>query len=126
LFYFVEKTFVFALPDDGEVCTFRIFRCFLVEIYGDLQFIADAFSQLLCAGNRFFPVDVADWNKWANIGRPHARVRAFVFAHINQFRRFLNPAKRAFHRGFRAPNKSYNGAVGRYAGINIQQRHPVD
>src|SRR5437868_15413185 len=32
LFYFVEKTFIFALPDDGEVCTFRIFRCFLVEI----------------------------------------------------------------------------------------------
>src|SRR6266403_361596 len=43
LFYFVEKTFVFALPDDSEVCTFRIFRCFLIEIYGDLQFIAAAF-----------------------------------------------------------------------------------
>src|SRR6476659_11139743 len=81
LFYLVEKTFVFALPDDSEVCTFRIFRSFLVEIDGDLQFIPDAFSQLLCAGNRFFPGDVADWNKWANIGRPHARVRAFVFAH---------------------------------------------
>src|SRR5438309_7443730 len=24
LFYFVEKTFVFALPDDGEVCARRI------------------------------------------------------------------------------------------------------
>src|SRR4030095_7565964 len=32
LLYFVEKTFVFALPDDGEICARRIFRCFLVEI----------------------------------------------------------------------------------------------
>src|SRR5437899_5960319 len=42
LFYFVKKTFVFALPDDSEVCTFRIFRCFLVGIYMAIQFVEQA------------------------------------------------------------------------------------
>src|SRR5207237_8840460 len=53
LFYFVEKTFIFALPDDGEVCTFRIFRCFLVDIHATLQLIADTSSQLVCSGACF-------------------------------------------------------------------------
>src|SRR5437763_12417235 len=64
LFYFVDKTFIVALPDDGEVCTFRIFRCFLVEIDRYLHFIVVGFSELICAFDRFLLVDVAFLINW--------------------------------------------------------------
>jgi hypothetical protein len=47
-------------------------------------------------------------------------VRAFVLPHVDQFRRFFNPAKRRFDCGIRITDKSDHRPVRARAGIDIE------
>ena len=48
---------------------------------------------------------------------------SFVFAHVDQLGRLLNPAKGAFHRRLRSADKRHDRTVSGCAGIDIEQRH---
>ena len=48
---------------------------------------------------------------------------SFVFAHVDQLGRLLNPAKGAFHDRVRTADKGHDRPVSGCAGIDIEQRH---
>jgi hypothetical protein len=48
-------------------------------------------------------------------------VGAFVFPHVDQFRRLLDSAKRCFDCSFGSADKGYDGAISGSARINVQQ-----
>ena len=125
LFYFVEKTLIFPCSNGGEILPRRILCGFFIQINGNFQFLADPLSELLCTGDYFPPVDIADRDKRANISRAHAGVRALVFAHIDQFCRFFDSTEGAFHHRLRTANEGHNGSVRRYSRINIKQRYSL-
>ena len=52
-------------------------------------------------------------------------MRALVLAHVDQFRRFLNSAKRRFNGGFRTADKSDNRTIRGRARIDIEQRNAL-
>ena len=49
-------------------------------------------------------------------------MRAFVFAHVDEFRCFLNSAEGSFHRRFRTACERNNGAVRACTGVHVKQR----
>ena len=119
-FYFLKKAFVFSRANDREIRARRVFCRSFVKIDGDAQLLADAFSQLVCASDRFFPTDVAHWNERANVGGAHARMRALMFAHVDQFGRLFDSAKGRFHRGIRTAHKRHHRPVRTRARIDIE------
>ena len=52
-------------------------------------------------------------------------MRAFVLAHVDQFRRFFDRAKRRLDCCVGFADKSYHGPVRARPGINIEQRHAI-
>jgi hypothetical protein len=53
-------------------------------------------------------------------------MRAFLFPHIDQFRRFSNPAKGGLYGGIRIADKSHYRSIRARAGIDIEQRNTID
>ena len=52
-------------------------------------------------------------------------MRTLVFAHVDQFRCFLNSAKRGFHRSFRTADKGYHCPVGACTWIDVEQGNSI-
>ena len=122
----LEEAFVFAGTNDREIRARRIARRFLVEINRDLQLLADPFAQRFGARDRFLPTHVAHRDERTNIGRAHPRMRALLFAHVDQFRGLLDSAKSRLHGSFRDADKGHDRAIGARAGIDVEQRNPID
>ena len=53
-------------------------------------------------------------------------MRAFLFAHVDQLRRFLNSTKRRFNRRVRIAGEGDHSAIRARAGIDIEQRNAID
>jgi hypothetical protein len=49
-----------------------------------------------------------------------------VFAHVDEFRRSVYPAKCRFHDGIGISNESHHGAIRACPRIDVQQRNAID
>ena len=70
-----------------------------IKIHGDLKALPYLLTHIASHGHAIFDGDAIDGDKGDDVGCAHARVRALMLAHIDELRRFLNPAESGFHRG---------------------------
>src|SRR5262245_53625608 len=69
LFYFFEKSFVFARSNHSKIRTRLLPGDSFIEIHRDVQFLPDALAQTIRTFDSLFPADIAHRNERANISR---------------------------------------------------------
>ena len=121
LLQFFRQSLVLSRADGSQVAALRATGGSFVQEDRQIQLTAHAFPQATCPGNGLFHGDVGNRDKGTYVGRAHARVLAAMLAHVNNFAGFSDGQKGSFYHGFRSAHEGNHGAVGRFAGINVQQ-----
>ena len=112
--------FVLTLTAVGEVAALGLERGVLVAIDGDVQLLADSFSQLAGIFHGLFHRDVGDGHERTHVGGTEARVVAMVVAHIDELLALGDELHGGIDHIVRFAHEGDDCAVGGGTGIHIQ------
>ena len=111
---------VFPFAADGQIASPGRKRRGFVTIGRDMQFPGDTLGQFAGQFGALFERDARDRDQRQHVRSAHARMRPLVFAHVDQLGGLFHPRESRFDDGFGRADERDNGAVGRFAGIDVQ------
>jgi len=114
---------------DGQVPPLGPQSRSLVAIGRNPQFAGDAFGQPARQRGALLERDARNGNERQDVGGPHAGVRPFVAAHVDQFGRPFHPGESRLDDLLGRADEGDDRAVRRFARIDVQDLHaarPLD
>ena len=117
---FFGQCLVFPFAADGQIAPPWRKRRGLITIGRDMQFPGDTLGQFAGQLGALFERDARDRDQRQYVRGAHTRMRALMFAHVDQFGSLFHPRERRFDDSFGRADERDNGTVGRLAGIDVQ------
>ena len=91
-----------------------------------MQLVGDAAGQTARQFGALLERDARNGDERQHVGGAHARVSAVVVAHVDELRGAFDTGKGRLEHGFGLADEGHHRAVGRLAGVHVEQFDPFD